>query len=245
MTTDPTYTMALMTGFLGSAHCLGMCGGLITALSMALPQRRNPWLFLALYHGGRIATYSLVGSVVGWLGSVLAYANSFHGFMRLALLASDIFIIAAGLGTAGLFHGLNLTNLESPGPARAIARLVAHLNRKPGPMTALGLGLLMGFLPCGFSYAMAITAAQTASPGMGGLTMLFFGLGTTPALFVFGSAIDWLNRRPCSSPVSVRTKTWMIKAAGFLVAGLGVFHLTQHITLLGWSFSGPLNFFCH
>lgn len=243
--TDPIHTMALMTGFLGSAHCLGMCGGLITALSMAMPQRVNPWLFLSLYNGGRIITYSLAGLIVGWLGSVLAYANSFHGVMRLALIGSDIFIIAAGLGTAGLFRGINLMRLESSGPATAITHAVAKLTRKPGPLTALPLGLLMGFLPCGFSYAMVITAAQSASPFMGGLTMLSFGIGTTPALFLFGSAVGWFNRRPASSPLSAKTKARMIKTAGLLIAGIGAFHLAQHVQLLGWTLSGPLNFLCH
>lgn len=237
--------MALMTGFLGSAHCLGMCGGLITALSMALPQRVSPILFLSLYHTGRIITYSLVGAMVGWLGSVLAYANSFHGVMRLALIGSDIVIIAAGLGTAGLFSMFNLMRLESSGPATIISRIVGILNRKPGALTALPLGLLMGFLPCGFSYAMAITAAQSASPVTGGVSMMLFGLGTTPALFLFGSAVDWLNRRSSTSQLNTRTKLWMVRGAGLMVAGMGAYHLVQHIRLLGWTFSGPLGFLCH
>lgn len=245
MMNNPIFTMALMTGFLGSAHCLGMCGGLVTALSMALPQRVSPFLFLSLYHTGRIITYSLVGLMVGWLGSVLAYANSFHGVMRLALIGSDIFIIAAGLGTAGLFRVINLLHLESSGAATIISRLVGRLNRKPGHLTALPLGLLMGFLPCGFSYAMAITAAQSASPVTGGLTMMLFGMGTTPALFLFGSAVDWINRRPSASSLNVRIKTWMVRAAGLTVAGMGGYHLAQHIRLLGWTFSGPLSFLCH
>ncbi|MBA3015383.1 MAG: sulfite exporter TauE/SafE family protein [Proteobacteria bacterium] len=245
MKSNPIYTMALMTGFLGSAHCLGMCGGLITALSMTMPQRVSPFLFLILYHGGRIATYSIVGVTVGWLGSVLAYANSFHGVMRLALIGSDLFIIAAGLGTAGLFSRLTLFRLESSAPATVITRIVGHLPSRPEAITALPLGLLMGFLPCGFSYAMAITAAQTTSPLTGGLTMLVFGLGTTPALFVFGSAIGWLNRRPLASPLSTKTKTWMARIAGLMVAGMGGYHLIQHIQLLGWTFSGPLGFLCH
>lgn len=243
--TNPIYTMALMTGFLGSAHCLGMCGGLITALSMALPQRVNPFLFLSLYHAGRVITYTLVGVMVGWLGSVLAYANSFHGVMRMALIGSDIFIIAAGLGTVGLFRVFNLMRLESAGPVTLITPLVRKLNRKPGTLTALPLGLLMGFLPCGISYAMAITAAQSASPVTGGLSMLLFGLGTAPALFLFGTAVDWLNRRPTKSLWSAKTKSWMVRAAGLLVAGMGAYHLTQHIQLLGWNFSGPLGFLCH
>jgi sulfite exporter TauE/SafE len=236
MTIDPIYSMALATGFLGSGHCLGMCGGLISALSIALAGRQQNLLFQGLYHLGRLVTYSLIGALVGWLGSVLAYANQFHGLMRLALVGSDCFIIVVGLGTAGLFHRLNVMGLNFPGPVQAITRASLVLIRRPSAFAALPLGLLMGFLPCGFLYSMIITATQTASLAKGSLTLLFFGLGTTPALFLFGSSIDWLSQQ---------ARSWMLRAAGCLVAAMGGYHLSQHITLLGWTFSGPLGFSCH
>ena len=233
---DPVYSMALATGFLGSGHCLGMCGGLISALSITLARRQQHLLFQGLYHVGRLTTYSLIGVMVGWLGSVLAYANQFHGVMRLALVGSDLFIIVVGLGTVGLFRHLNVMQLNFPGPVQSISRAARVLTRWPGVFTALPLGLLMGFLPCGFLYSMIITAAQTSSLSKGSLTLLFFGLGTTPALFLFGSTIDWLSHR---------TRSWMLRTAGGLVAAMGVYHLSQHIALLGWTLSGPLSFFCH
>lgn len=235
-TLNPIYTMAMATGFLGSGHCLGMCGGLISALSISLAGRQGNRLFQGLYHAGRLITYTLIGALVGWLGSVLAYANQFHGVMRLALVGSDILIIVAGLGTAGLFQRINIMRLNFPGPVQAISGAALILTRVPSAVAALPLGLLMGFLPCGFLYSMIITAAQTSSPSKGSLTMLFFGLGTTPALFLFGCAIDWLGQQ---------TRTWMLRAAGLLVAAMGLYHLSQHIALLGWNFSGPLSFFCH
>lgn len=233
---DPIYSMAMATGFLGSGHCLGMCGGLISALSLALSRQQQNVLFQGLYHVGRLITYALVGATVGWLGSVLAYANQFHGLMRLALVGSDLFIIVVGLGSAGLFRGLNIMGLNFPGPVQTITRAALVFSRWPTAFAALPLGLLMGFLPCGFLYSMIITAAQTASVSKGGLTLLFFGLGTTPALFLFGSAIGWLSHQ---------TRAWMLRAAGGLVAAMGLYHLSQHIALLGWTLSGPLSFFCH
>lgn len=236
MMIDPVYSMALMTGFLGSGHCLGMCGGLISALSLSIAKRQRNLLFQTLYHVGRIITYSLIGVIVGWLGSVLAYANQFHGLMRMALVGSDLFIIVVGLGTAGLFQRLNVMRLNFPGPVQVISRFALVFTRKPSAFAALPLGLLMGFLPCGFLYAMVITAAQTSSLSRGGLTLLFFGLGTTPVLFLFGSTVDWLGHK---------ARTWMLRAAGGLVAGMGIYHLSQHIALLGWTLSGPLGFSCH
>lgn len=234
---DPIYSMALLTGLLGSGHCIGMCGGLISALSISpLVQRQRPLLFQALYHVGRITTYSLIGALVGWLGSVLAYANQFHGMMRLALVGSDLFIIVIGLGTAGLLRRLNIMQLNLPGTAQAIGYGARLLSRLPSSASALPLGLLMGFLPCGFLYSMAIAAAQTSSITRGSLTMLFFGLGTGPALVLFGSTIDWLSQR---------SRSWMLRMAGLLVAAMGLYHLGQHISLLGWTLSGPLSFLCH
>jgi sulfite exporter TauE/SafE len=168
---------------------------------------------------------------------VLAYANRFHGLMRFALIGSDLFIIVVGLGTAGLFRRFSLMRLEFAGPLRGLVRAATALTRMPGQVfTALPLGLLMGFLPCGFSYAMIITAAQTSSLAKGGLTMLSFGLGTSPALLLFGGTLGWLGHR---------AREWMLRAAGLLVAAMGLYHLGQHIALLGWDLSGPLSFFCH
>jgi len=236
MTIDPILSMALATGFLGSGHCLGMCGGLISALSLALCRGQQNWLFQGLYHVGRLTTYTLVGVTVGWLGSVLAYANQFHGVMRLALVGSDVFIIVVGLGSAGLFRGLNIMGLNFPGPVQTITRAARVFADWPGAFAALPLGALMGFLPCGFLYSMIITATQSASSSKGGLTLLFFGLGTTPTLFLFGGALGWLGQQ---------TRTWMLRAAGALVAAMGLYHLSQHIALLGWTLSGPLSFSCH
>lgn len=244
---DPLYLMALMTGLLGSGHCLGMCGGLISALSISHARQKRALLFHGFYHAGRIVTYTLVGAMVGWLGSVLAYANQFHGLMRVALVASDLLVIIVGLGTLGLFSRLTLMGFELPGPglliSRAATALTRSLSRPAGAglvslsdFSSFPLGLLLGFLPCGFSYAMAITAVQSASPVKGGVAMLLFGVGTTPVLLLFGCTLDWLTHR---------VRGWMMRGAGLLVAAMGFYHLRQHIALLGWDLSGPLNFLCH
>ena len=104
---DPIYSMALVTGFLGSGHCIGMCGGIVAALSLSGPGRQGGMLFHLLYSLGRVATYTGIGFLVGWLGSLMAYTESFQSFTRWLLLGSDIFIIALGLATAGAFSLIN------------------------------------------------------------------------------------------------------------------------------------------
>jgi len=218
---DPLLSPALVTGLLGSAHCLGMCGGLVAALSLS-NGGKGGISFHLLYNAGRITTYTLVGGAVGWLGSALAYADSFATASRVILLGSDLFLISVGLGSAGVFRSLNLLSLECAGPVGALTAAVRRLQSLPPALAALPLGLIFGFLPCGFLYAMALTAAQSASPQHGAQIMFAFGLGTTPALFFFGSLTQWLG---------ARARQWMLKAAGLLVALMGVYNLFRH---LGW-----------
>jgi len=217
-------TMAFMTGLLGTGHCIGMCGGLVSALSLSEVGRKGGWLFHLLYNTGRIATYTFIGAVVGWLGSALAYTDKFKAVTRSLLVGSDLFIILVGLGTAGLFTWLNAAKLDFPGPTQLMTAATGRLQKMPPALAALPLGLLFGFIPCGYLYAVAITAAQSASVATGALMLLAFGLGTAPSLFLFGSAAHWL---------SGRARSWMLRIAGLVVAGMGVINLLKHLRMMG------------
>lgn len=222
---DPLFSMALATGFLGSAHCIGMCGGLVAALSLADDGRRGGLAFHLLYSVGRTATYTLIGLLVGWLGSAIAYTDAFRLGSRALLIGSDLFIMVLGLGTAGLFAGLNFMRLEFPGPLKRMTQAVNGLRSLPPALGALPLGLLIGFLPCGFLYAMAITAGQSADPARGAMIMLAFGLGTAPSLFFFGGAAHFLGSR---------ARGWMLRAAGLMVTAMGAYNLVRHLRMMGW-----------
>lgn len=222
--TEPLFTMAFTTGLFGSGHCIGMCGGIVAALSLSNEGQRGGLLFHLLYNLGRIVTYTLIGFVVGWLGSAIAYTDAFSGVTRIILLGSDFFIILLGLGTAGFYRNLDVMRLDFPGPAKKMSLAVARIRSLPPGLAALPLGLIMGFLPCGFLYAMAITAAQSASPKTGAITMLMFGLGTAPSLFLFGSAAQWLG---------TRARAWMLRIAGAMVALMGCYNLFRHLKMMG------------
>ena len=217
--------MAFVTGLLGTGHCIGMCGGLVSALSLSEAGRQGGWFFHLLYNLGRISTYTFIGAVVGWLGSALAYTDRFKMVSRSLLIGSDVFVILVGLGTAGLFTWLNVSKLDFPGPMKAMTLAVAGLRRLPPAISALPLGLLFGFIPCGYLYAVAITAAQSASVATGALMLFAFGLGTAPSLLLFGGAAHWL---------SGRARTWMLRIAGLVVAGMGVINLIKHMRMMGW-----------
>ena len=213
----------MTTGLMGSGHCIGMCGGLITAFSLSPHGRRGGLGFQFFYHLGRITTYTLIGLAVGWIGSVITYTDSFRAVSRIVLIGSDIFFIVIGLGTAGAFASLNIMRLDFPGPMTLMTRTATRIREYPPVISALTLGLLMGYLPCGFLYAVAITAAQTASPVDSAMVMLGFGLGTVPALFVFGSATAWLGDK---------MRSWMLRIAGLLVTVMGVMNLVKHMSML-------------
>ena len=221
---EPLIIMAFITGLLGSGHCIGMCGGLVAALSLSDTGKRGGILFHLFYNTGRIITYTSVGWLVGWLGSAFAYANTLAGVARILLIGSDIFVILLGLGSAGLFSRLklNVMQLEFPGPVQKITMLVSQLKKLPPALASLPLGLIMGFLPCGFLYAMIIAAGQSAAPDKGALIMLSFGLGTMPALFLFGSAAHWLT---------TGTRVIMLRWAGIMVALMGAYNLYRHLVL--------------
>ena len=223
MTFEPLYTLAFTTALFGSGHCIGMCGGLVTALGLSKDGRRAGLVFHLLYNLGRTLTYTAIGLAVGGVGSAMVYRQSLHGLTRYLLFGSDLLVILAGLGTAGLFNRLNLTRFEFAGPVRSMTLATRGLRKLPPAASALPLGLLFGFLPCGFLYAMVLTAAQSADIFKGGGIMLAFGLGTFPALFFVGSAAHLIGRAE---------RVWMFKIAGFLVAMMGAYNLYRHIQMI-------------
>ncbi|RMF47804.1 MAG: sulfite exporter TauE/SafE family protein [Deltaproteobacteria bacterium] len=219
---EPVLTMAFVTGLLGSGHCIGMCGGLVAALSVTDTGRRGGLLFQLLYHLGRTTTYVGLGALVGWVGSILPLKDSLGTITRTLLIGSDLLIVLLGLGTAGAFAWLNLNRLEFPGPARSMAGLLRRFRQWPPALAALPVGLLMGWLPCGFVYAMLLTTAQGGSAPLGAGTMLLFGLGTTPALLAFGGTASWLGQK---------ARVWMLRGAGLAVAVIGILHLVRHLNM--------------
>ncbi|MBE0597392.1 MAG: sulfite exporter TauE/SafE family protein [Desulfuromonadales bacterium] len=217
---EPLYGMALLTGLLGTAHCLGMCGGLVSALSLSPEGRRAGPLFPVLYHLGRLTTYGVIGLAVGWLGSAMALTASVRPLALYLLLASDLLVILMGFGTVGLIPRFDLLRRESAGAARLLGGATRHLRRFPPFLSPLLLGLVLGFLPCGLLYAIALTAAQSGAPLSGAGVMVAFGLGTAPGLLVVGGLAQWLG---------VRGRVWLVRSAGLLIVLMGSWNLWRHL----------------
>ena len=182
---------ALILGLLGGGHCLGMCGGLMGALTLAIPpeQRARRLRLLLAYNLGRILSYAAAGLLIGLAGWAVA---SSPAAMLLRVLAG-LLLIVMGLYLAGWWSGL--TRIEAVGRHlwRHLQPVASRLMPVSSLPRALLLGAVWGWLPCGLVYSTLLWASSQGSPGESALLMLAFGLGTWPVLLATGMAAERLT----------------------------------------------------
>ncbi len=222
--TELSYLAAFAVGLLGGVHCIGMCGGVVGALTFGLPleQRRQISAMLPYqlaYNLGRIASYTLAGAIMGALGMMIAELMPVYYAQRALLAIAGIFMVLLGLYLSGWWMVLN--RLEAVGGRlwRRIEPLSRRLFPVRSPGQALLVGLLWGWIPCGLVYSMLVTAVSTGSALKGAALMLAFALGTLPTLMTIGvltGAAAHLTRSPM-----------LRKIAGVLVMLFGVHTLWQ------------------
>lgn len=177
------YPALFLIGLLGGTHCFGMCGGIVSALSMGAGSR--PSLHLA-YNAGRIVSYGAAGVIAGALGGAsIAFSGQLPVRIFLYLLA-NLMLVALGLYLMGLTQALAFSERFG----QKLWRHVQPLSRRFLPartvVQAFPLGLLWGWLPCGLVYSALITALTSGSAVRGAGMMLAFGLGTLPNLLLAG-----------------------------------------------------------
>ncbi len=197
MPTDVTLVSAFLLGLLGSVHCLGMCGGIVGALTLGLKAdvRRSPRAllpYLIFYNAGRIVSYAAAGALLGLASAhVLALVPAATARLSAAILSGG-FMIALGLYLAGWWPGLSL--LERAGGK--LWRYIEPRGRRflpvDHPVKAGLLGLVWGWLPCGMVYAALAWSLTAGSAARGALVMVAFGLGTLPMLLAMGAAAHGL-----------------------------------------------------
>ena len=173
---------AFIVGLLGSGHCIGMCGGITSMLTAALPQNteKSKTALVLFYHAGRIFSYSFIGALVGFTGSI-ASKNIGLPLAGMRIIAA-LFLILLGLYLGQWLMWLN--KIESIG--KILWNKISPYSKKLIPVDshtkAISLGFLWGWLPCGLVYSTLTWALASANIINGTLIMLFFGLGTLPAL---------------------------------------------------------------
>ena len=190
----PQVTAAFVTGLLGSAHCLGMCGGIsgLYAVNAAAASLKTQVPKAIAYNLGRVLTYAILGVLVALLGKTMV--GSIPKLAAPVRLASGLLIILIGMQVA--FNWRVLAPIENAGAKlwRMIAPSAKGFLPVQSATQALGLGLVWGFLPCGLVYSVLLLAATTADAASGGLVMLAFGLGTMPAMLATGLSASKLGQ---------------------------------------------------
>lgn len=178
------YLTALITGLLGSFHCVGMCGPIALAtptIGAGLWGRMGSKLF---YHLGRVATYSLLGGLFGAFGMGLKLA----GLQQSISIAAGMAIIIGTLLSAGW-----LGRLAGDPLSRIKGNIIADLFQRKTYTSLLLIGMLNGLLPCGFVYIGLIGSIAVQHVWEGAAFMAMFGIGTIPLMFGVSVVGQFIN----------------------------------------------------
>lgn len=196
MNMELTIPASFLVGLLGGVHCVGMCGGIVGALSGSLstPLRQSRWRFLSAllaYNSGRIASYTAAGLLLGFLGQQVSALQVFGDF-PVGRVVSGVFMIMFGFYLAGWWHALRFLEQAGAHVWKRIEPWGRRFVPVQGPAPAFMLGLVWGWLPCGMVYAVLAMALASSDLVYGGLIMLVFGLGTLPLMLAMGFALGRL-----------------------------------------------------
>lgn len=207
---------AISLGFLGSFHCIGMCGPIALALPVNRTSTFSAVIGTLIYNLGRITTYAVLGLFFGLLGQGFVIA----GWQSSLSIALGVLILVL-LIFPRLFKGY--TNFgfvyQFVAKLKEQLRKLFHVSSLP---SLFSIGLLNGLLPCGLVYMGVAGAVATGDVIQGALFMAAFGLGTLPAMLVLSVAKGYIG-------VSVREK--MRKAVPVFVAGMAILLILRGMNL--------------
>ncbi len=177
---------AFFIGLLGAGHCMGMCGGIASLLTLGEKRSDRLPILLVFYNLGRIASYMLFGGLLGGLAASLSeFSTLNHALIWLRLIAAGLMIVL------GLYVGrwwFGLLKLEKVG--QKIWSFISPFGQSLLPLRktwfALPFGFIWGWLPCGLVYSVLTWSVVSGSALSGALVMASFGLGTLPAMLLVG-----------------------------------------------------------
>jgi sulfite exporter TauE/SafE len=208
-----SYALAFMTGLLGSGHCLGMCGGLVSGFFMKVRRGGTP-AYLA-YHGARLAIYALVGMVAAAIGTVLISTGGIGLAQGVLQIVAGLVVILLGFDLMGVSP---IRNTVGFAPLAWLRRQFVGATQK-GPIVGAAIGgAINGMMPCSMTMAMAVQASTAPSVPEGMLLMLAFGAGTLPSM---------LSATLLFGKLGPRLRGWLLKFAALFVIALGLSTLWQ------------------
>lgn len=216
------YGILFFIGLLTSLHCVAMCGGINLSVCVqyktsggdSKAAKLKPSL---LYNAGRVISYTIVGGIVGGLGSVISFSGTAKGIVA---ILSGVFMVIMGINMLNIFPVLRKLNPRMP---KIFAKKVHENSGNRGPLM---VGLLNGLMPCGPLQAMQIYALGTGSIMAGALSMFLFSLGTVPLMFGFGAVSSFLSGKFTHK---------MMKVSAALVLVLGIIMLNRGLALSGFN----------
>ena len=218
---DASFFAAIVIGFLGGAHCIGMCGGIVSAMSISIKSlNKNKIILLNIFYNiGRILSYIFAGAVAGSFGLLLGKSM---GVMPIILnILASFFIIALGFYIAGIVNMLRFTETLGDKIWLKIQPLANKLYPFTNVYQAISAGFVWGFIPCGMVYALLAWAVTSSSPILGAWYMLGFGIGTFPVLVAIGLFSQKLK--------SISRNKWLKLIAGGLIIAYGLFRLAKFL----------------
>lgn len=215
------YGMLFVIGLLTSIHCVIMCGGInISQCSKYKAKKEGKRYKLIpsiLYNSGRVISYTIIGGIVGGIGSVISFSNFAKAIIT---IISGILMLIMGLNMLDIFPWLKKINPTIP---KFLRKKLNKDRTDKGPFI---VGLLNGLMPCGPLQVMQIYALGTGSMLRGALSMFIFSLGTVPLMFGLGALSSILNNKFGAK---------MLKLSGILVIILSFAVISRGLNLSGIS----------
>lgn len=210
---NASYAVLFLVGVLTSIHCVGMCGGIMLSQSLTKVSKNKfeaiePAL---MYNLGRVVSYTVLGGIIGALGSVFSLSIATQSALQ---IFAGAFMIIMGLNMTG-FSTFRKLNIKLP---------FSSCKVKNKPKTPFLIGLLNGLMPCGPLQTMQLFALGTGSATKGALSMFMFSLGTVPLMLTFGAVSGLLSKG--------YTKK-ILKFSGVLIIVLGLIMGNRGFTLAG------------
>lgn len=202
---------AFMTGLLGAGHCLGMCGGLVSAFFMKVGAGKTaPFHAILVYHLARITVYAIVGLLAALLGAVLVSTGRLGLAQGILQIVAGLVVILLGFDLLGLSP---IRNAYGFAPLAWLRKQFMTATQKGPLIGSLIGGAINGLMPCSMTMAMAVQATTAPTPPEGMLLMLAFGAGTLPAM---------LTASVLFGKLGPRLRGWLLKGAALFVIALGM-----------------------
>lgn len=219
--------LIFVAGFLGSSHCVGMCGPFALLLGTTKASWTAGLIRQLIYSAGRVFTYSVLGGVAGFCGLRFARATPQLVNVPAAMsLLAGCFLVYQGLATAGVVRFGKPKNASGPCLAGG---LLANFLKSPARADVFLAGLFTGFLPCGLVYGFVGIAASTRDILLGTLTMTAFGLGTIPIMVATGAG---------GALLTLTARRQLLRVAAWCIVLAGAVSILRGVSFIGLETAG-------